>query len=172
MSVFIIAALSADGFIASFPGEPALWTSKADKRFFTEKTKQAGVVVMGRLTFETIGHPLKDRLNVVYSKTKSAQIQEKPGILEMTSKPPLDLVEELKSRGYKNIAICGGQSIYTMFLKAGAVDKLFLTVEPVLFGQGVSLFGQPFKNKLIFKSAKNIGDGAVVLEYEMPQEQV
>jgi dihydrofolate reductase len=70
MNVFIIAAISADGLIAKDSDEKSTaWTSKADKKFFSERTKKAGVVVMGRKTFDTIGKPLSERLNIVYSKS-------------------------------------------------------------------------------------------------------
>ena len=37
------------------------------------------------------------------------------------------------------MAICGGSSVYGLFLKEGLVDELFLTVEPILFGSGIPL---------------------------------
>ncbi|HEX9722557.1 MAG TPA: dihydrofolate reductase family protein [Candidatus Paceibacterota bacterium] len=70
MKVFLIAAMSADGFIARNSSHLASWTSKEDKQFFIEKTKEAGVVVMGLNTYKTIGRPLPGRLNIVYSKTE------------------------------------------------------------------------------------------------------
>ena len=71
MSVFIIASVSADGYIASKESETSTnWTSSEDTQFFRQKTKEAGVVIMGRTTYETIPtkyRPLKDRLNIVYT---------------------------------------------------------------------------------------------------------
>ena len=59
MKVFIIAAISADGFIAKDPKEPSTsWTSLVDKKHFSEITKRAGTVVMGAKTYETIGKAL------------------------------------------------------------------------------------------------------------------
>jgi len=165
MSIFIIAALTADGFIAKSENHPAYWSSRADKKFFQEMTKKAGVVVMGSKTFETIGRPLKDRLNIVYSKnphrTKNKEI-------EITQKSPVELVRELKDRGFENIAICGGQSIYTMFLESGLVDKIYLTVEGIIFGQGISLFNKSFNDySLRLLNVRLIGDNSVVLEYNI-----
>jgi len=70
MNVFIITAISADGFIARDSHHPAVWTSKEDKKRFVEITKRAGVVIMGLNTFRTLPKPLKDRLNIVYSLNK------------------------------------------------------------------------------------------------------
>ncbi|MCL5782229.1 MAG: dihydrofolate reductase, partial [Patescibacteria group bacterium] len=62
MKCFIIAALSADGYIARDEHHPAFWTSKEDKKRFVELTKRAGVVIMGSTTYTTIARPLKDHV--------------------------------------------------------------------------------------------------------------
>ena len=159
MQAFIIAALTADGFIGKSSQHLTDWTSKEDKHFFVEKTKQAGVVVFGQNTFETIGKPLKDRLTIVYSKDKQYE-----GV-EVTQKEPQELLEDLAKRGYKEVAICGGATIYTMFMQAGVVDKLYLSVEPVLFGQGLTLFNKELDKKLELVSVQKLGDHTVLLEY-------
>ena len=87
--VFIIAAVSADGFIAKDSQHAALWTSKADKKRFIELTKRAGVVVMGSTTYKTLGRPLKERVNIVYSKNQSFEGAE------VTQDNPKDLIKKL-----------------------------------------------------------------------------
>jgi len=160
MKVFIIAALTADGFIAkSAMHTPMEWTSKEDKKFFSQRTKQAGVVVFGQNTYETIGRPLPDRHNVVYSKDKQYE-----GV-EITQKEPKVLLEDLEKRGFKEVAICGGSTIYTMFMQAGVIDTLYLTIEPVLFGQGMSLFNKEVDKRLTLVSATKLEDNTLLLEY-------
>src|SRR4051812_29027747 len=121
MKAFIIAALSADGFIARDPGQSSMdWSSKADKKRFVELTKRAGVIVMGKNTWKTIGKPLKDRLNIVYTRgtlDMPSGVNEAAGVLETTTKSPQELLAELESRGFKEVAICGGAQIYTLFMK-------------------------------------------------------
>ena len=135
MNCFIIAALTIDGFIAKDPAHAAFsWTSAEDKKRFVELTKQAGVVVFGRTTYETIGRPLKDRLNIIYSKTRTFEGTE------TTSKEPQELLNDLSARGFKSVAICGGSHIYTLFIKAKVVNKIFLTIDPVIFGSGIKFF--------------------------------
>lgn len=161
MKVFIIAAITADGFIAKNPTHTPLdWTSKEDKQFFSERTKKAGAVIMGENTFKTIGQPLKDRLTIVYSK------ETWPGV-ETTQKEPKDLLKELEERGYKETAICGGSTIYTMFMESGLVDELYLTVEPIVFGQGMRLFNKEIDKKLQLLSLQKISEQTVVLEYRV-----
>ena len=160
MRVFIIAALTADGFIAKGSAHTSMaWTSREDKQFFIELTKRAGVVIMGANTYETIGKPLKDRLNIVYSREKNYE-----GV-EVTQKNPKDLLQDLERRGYKEAAICGGSTVYTMFMEAGVVDKLYLAIEPVLFGNGMTLFNKEIDKKLILRAMQKLGKETILLEY-------
>lgn len=161
ISVFIIAALTADGFIGKNTAHFADWTSKEDKQFFVQMTKKAGVVVMGSNTYQTIGKPLPGRLNIVYSRDKQFEGAE------TTQKTPAELVENLKARGYREVAICGGSTIYSMFLEAGVVNKLYLTVEPIVFGSGIHLFNKEIEKKLQLVLCKNLNEQVVLLEYNV-----
>lgn len=166
MTCFIIAALSADGYIARDSSAPSTaWTGKADKKRFVEISKRAGVVVMGQNTWKTFGgRALKDRLNIVYSPERLADMPE--GV-EITSKAPAELLAELESRGFKEVAICGGSMIYTMFMKSGLINKLYLTVEPVIFGDGIRLFKETLDYKLKLENSTQTEDGALLLEYSV-----
>jgi dihydrofolate reductase len=157
MNVFIITAISADGFIARDSHHPAVWTSKEDKKRFVELTKRAGVIVMGLNTFKTLQKPLKDRLNIVYSANKD--IGMVADNLEVTSMDPKDLIESLDKRGFKEVAICGGSQIYTTFMKTGLVGSLYLTIEPILFGKGMNIFNDSLDEK-----NQNSGTGGQILE--------
>jgi dihydrofolate reductase len=168
MKIFLIAALSADGFIAKdAQHSPFNWTSKADKRRFIDLTKKAGVIVMGSSTYRTIGKPLAERLNIVYSKTQHFE-----GV-EMTQDDPRVLIKKLEERGCREVAICGGSNIYTMFMKAGVVDTLYLTIEPVLFGKGIGLFNEDLHYLLKLKSSQvsEMG-GSLLLEYEVENKLI
>jgi dihydrofolate reductase len=177
MNVFIITAISADGFIARDSHHPAIWTSKEDKKRFVELTKRAGVIVMGLNTFRTLSKPLKDRLNIVYSndtdfneKMKSEKMEN----LEITSADPKDLIESLERRGFKEVAICGGSQIYTTFMKTGLVNSLYLTIEPILFGKGMNIFNDSLGEKkasdgrsLELISSQTTPTGTILLEYKV-----
>ncbi len=162
MRIFIIAAVSADGYIAKDSHHPAMWTSKADKRRFIELTKRAGVIIMGSATYKTIGRPLKDRVNIVYSKSQNFE-----GV-EMTQDSPIDLIKKLEARGFKEVAICGGSNIYTMFMKAGLVDTIYLTVEPIIFGKGIGLFNDDMLFHLKLKEVQeSVEKGSLLIEYSV-----
>lgn len=162
MQVFCIATITADGYIGKSSSHLADWTSREDKEFFVEKSKEAGVVVMGFNTFKTIGKPLKGRLNIVYAK-EGTEIQG----VEVTQKEPKELLGDLEKRGYGKVAICGGTQIYTMFMEAGVVDTLYLTIEPIIFGSGLKLFNKEIDAKLKLESQKALNDNTVLLEYSV-----
>lgn len=161
MQCFIIAAISADGYIAKDASHPAFWTSKEDKKRFVELTKRAGVVVMGSNTFKTISRPLKERLNIIYSRSKTFEGAE------VTQDSPHVLLQKLSERGYKEVAICGGTEIYTMFMKAGVVEKIYLTIEPIIFGKGLRLFSDDIHRQLTLVSSGQTDNGSLLLEYKV-----
>lgn len=162
MKVFIIAAVSTDGFIAKDPSLPSTtWTSLADKKHFSEITKRAGVIVMGSKTFATIGKALPGRRTIVYSNNPI----NSPGV-EVTILPPTELVAKLEKEGVKELAVCGGATIYSMFIKAGVVDSLYLTIEPIVFGSGIPLFKDSAEKKLELVNFDK-KDQSVFLEYKI-----
>lgn len=183
MKVFIITALSADGFLADKQkaGEKSTaWTSKEDRQFFVTRTKQAGVCVMGANTYATIGHPLAGRLTIVYTThpEKFPDIapftpeilslpKDTPGVY-WTNLPPDQLIDQLTGIT-DEVAICGGSSIYTLFMQAGVVDTLYLTLEPILFGDGIPLFSAPLTQKLELVSTSPLNSQTLLLEYHVPK---
>lgn len=158
IKAFIIVAMTADGKIARNAGHAATWTSKEDKKFFVQRTKEAGVMIMGQTTYETIGKPMPGRLNIVYSKNQYEGV-------ETTTLEPKALLEDLEKRGYKEVAICGGSTIYTMFMKAKLVDTLYITVEPVLFGEGMGIFNETTETSLHLRNYTTLGKNILLLEY-------
>ncbi len=162
MSVFIIAAVTADGFIAQDAEHLADWTSAEDKKVFVELTKKAGVMIMGHTTFKTIGRALPGRRTVVMTR-QQLQLPD----LEATTEEPGALIARLHSDGFKDIAICGGQQIYTLFMKAGLVDRLYLTLEPKLFGAGMTLFNDALDCTLQLANSRQLNRDTLLLEYEV-----
>ena len=151
MQVFLIAALTADGFIARSNDDKSFdWTSLADRKFYVQKIKQADAIVMGRKSFETFTRYPKDSRWLIYSSKPEDFKNPKPNIInaKSTSEPAKNLLARLKKDNCQQVAICGGQSIYSLFVKTGLVDTLYLTIEErVEFGQGVGLLNSESKIK-------------------------
>jgi len=168
MKVILLAAISANGKIAEHEGQTSLdWTSKEDLHFFIEKTKEIGVLIMGRKTFETIGKPLKGRRVIVITKEGREVMEEKDGNgkVEFTSEQPRELLERLQKEGIESVIIAGGSSIYSQFLSEGLITEVFLTVEPVLFGNGVSLASGFERINLSLVESTRLGEGSVLLHF-------
>lgn len=172
MHVFLIAAITADGYIGRDKSHKSTrWTSEADAAFFSRRTKKAGAMVMGSTTFATIGNPLPDRKIFVYTSKPEKLEQFHPDQVEPVSLEPVALVDKVESAGYRELAICGGASIYSQFMKAGVIETIYLTIEPVLFGEGIRLFSEPLVGVDIkLKKLKQLSKQTVLLEYGVNYE--
>jgi dihydrofolate reductase len=163
MKVFIVAAVSMDGFIALDDKHVSLdWTSKEDKRKFVELTKRAGVMIMGRKTFDTIGKALPGRKTYVYT---SGNVDAEG--VESTNLPPKELINKLENEGFSEAALVGGQAIFDLFLKDDAVDEIYLTIEPVLFGQGLTLGKSVTDKRLKLLEHETLNDDTLLLHYKV-----
>lgn len=159
----MIAAISLDGFISPLEHTNSTqWTSDADKKLFVQKTKEAGVMVMGRTTFDTIGKALPGRRTIVYTSSPI----EIEGI-ETTQLPPAELLAQLEAEGNTQVAICGGASIWSLFMNAGCISKMFVTLEPILFGSGIPLFKVIDPTRLALVSSTAIAENTLLLEYDI-----
>jgi dihydrofolate reductase len=139
MKTTLLMAITADGKIAKTADHFANWTSGADKKMFVEKTKAAGVIIMGLTTFQTIGRPLPGRLNVVLTPEPEKET-DIPDSLKYTSQLPEEILKNLETRGYKEAIIGGGATINGLFLQKNLIDEIWLTIEPKIFGEGLNLF--------------------------------
>ena len=112
--ISLIAALAADRIIGMENAMP--WDLPADLAWFKRNTLKKPVI-MGRLTFESIGRPLPGRLNIVVSS--------KPGTTEgVTWVTSLD--EALQAAGdAEEIMVIGGGRVYEQMLKRAV--RLYLT---------------------------------------------
>lgn len=168
--VILLVAMSTDGFITPLDQEKlpsTTWTSPEDKQFFTEKTKAIGALIMGSKTFETIGRALPGRRSVVMTSRPESFSEFSDPNLFFTSKSPEEILTELSKQGVKQVALCGGASIYNLFLQKGLVDKMFVTVEPQSFGGGVKLFSEEIITRFkLLKQNKLNEKGTLLLEYQ------
>ncbi|MGN0485353.1 MAG: dihydrofolate reductase [Lachnospiraceae bacterium] len=83
-----------------------------DMKFFAHVTTNK-VVVMGRKTLESFpdGRPLKNRINIVLSRSQSYQVKDAICVHSME-----ELKEELKKYRSEDVFIIGGAQIYEQLL--------------------------------------------------------
>lgn len=166
MKVSIIAALTADGFIAR--GDDHLstqWTSAEDKKFFREFTREAGTMVTGYNSFATYGKALPGRRNIVYTHRQI----DVDGV-ETTCESPAELIARLESEGVKHLAVCGGAQVYTLFMQSGLVTDLFLNYHSVVFGAGKTLFNDDVSQSIRLVDSVALGDSVVCVHFEVEKE--
>lgn len=171
MQVFMVVAITADGLVDSEGNTRSFnWTTEADKRFYIDSIKRAGVVICGSTTFKSMRRFPKGLKYYVYTSKPEEFVNHRPDVIEAfpTQLEPAELLKEIEKQGYEEVSISGGSSIYTMFLKEKLIDKIYISVEPIMFGRGVSLLKEEVDVKLKLLNAEKLGEeGTVLLEYEV-----
>ena len=131
MKVIGIAAITIDGFIARHSIEKITWSK--DLSLFKKQTLNH-TVIMGSNTEKTLASKLEKRQTIVVHR-------------EDNPKAILD-----KIKGEKCFIIGGGKT----FLKfAEYLTHLYLTIHPLIFGEGIKLF-QSLDKKITLKFEKQI----------------
>jgi len=162
--VTLMMAITVDGKIAKDKHQFANWTSREDKKLFVEISKQYGVVMMGKNTFTTFPSPLKERLNVVFSEENSPP--EIAGVKWVKGEPEKVLIE-LEEMGYKSVLLGGGAYLNSLFLKNKLISEIILTVEPKIFGSGLSLFSEDLETDLKLLEFKKLNENTLMLKYQV-----
>src|SRR3989344_7228835 len=144
------------------------WTSKEDARFFFGLKEKNNLIVMSSKTYEAAKKLMKHkegRLRIVLTRNPKKYVKDTiENMLEFSSKDPLELVKDLENRGYKNMLLVGGN---TIFLKSNLVDEIYLTLEPKIFGKGKSLLNdEDMDFSLQLLSIKKLNkQGTILLKY-------
>lgn len=157
-------AMTADGKIAKDKTQFADWTSREDKKLFVELSKACGVVMMGENTFKTFPAPLKERLNVVF--TENTDKPETPDVKWVSGEPKL-VLDELEKMGYTSVLLGGGSFLNSLFLEKKLISEIVLTIEPKIFGAGLSLFNKDLDADLKLLEIKNLNENTVMLHYQV-----
>lgn len=165
MEVILLMAMTLDGKIARGSMELVNWTGKADKHYFVRITREAGVVIMGSRTFDTIGKPLPGRKNIVMTRDKNRTSQMDN--LIFTDQSPVEILQDLKVQGFEKAALIGGAVVNTLFAREKLITQVHLTLVPIMFGKGLSLFNEPLDLNLEFLESREIDKGHLLLTYQM-----
>lgn len=96
------------------------WRIKGEQRRFRELTT-GNVVIMGRRSYEEIGHPLPNRFTVVVSNT--ASFEEENCTTASSLKQAIEKAKTL--RPGENIYISGGAGLYREAIDL--VEKMYIT---------------------------------------------
>lgn len=157
-------AITADGKIAKNSGHFPDWTSKEDKRMFARISKEHKVLMMGDKTFATFPAPLKERLSVVFTQKKDLPETER---VKWVSGDVEKVVKELENEGYDKALLGGGAFLNTLFLEKNLIDEIIITIEPKIFGEGISLFNGDFNVNLKLLEMEKINEDSIMLKYKV-----
>lgn len=152
-SVFI--ATSLDGYISRSEGSID-WLLDANNNVpvgedcgYSQFMADVDAIIMGRNTFEQVlgfdPWPYESKPVVVLSQRGIAIPSNISSSVSVSNEEPNQLIDRLSLQGIKNIYVDGGLTIQSFFA-AGLIDKITITVIPVLLGSGKSLFGSLSKD--------------------------
>ncbi len=162
-----IAAMTVDGKIATRSGEFTGWTSKEDKDVLHRILDDADAVIAGRTTYESAKKPLSKRNCIVFTHSagNAAGLRNVSEKCLFCDPQKADIKRIIQEAGYKKIVVLGGTQTYTYCLRNNMLDEIYLTIEPIVFGKGLSLFEDKAADirKLTFISLKKLNKNASIL---------
>ena len=178
--------VSLDGYFTDRNGDMS-WAHKDDPEwtaFASENAKGGGggggVLLFGRKTYEMmasfwptkaaleqmpdVAKGMNDMQKVVFSRTLDKATWKNTKLVKG------DLVAEvgkMKKAPGGDMVILGSGTIVSQLTQAGLIDEYQLVVDPVVLGEGRTLF-EGVKDKLSLKrtNARTFGNGNVVLTYQ------
>lgn len=160
-------ASSIDGRIAKNSKSGIDWTSKEDWKFLQQSLAKTDAVLVGYNTYKLYESRLKKRNTIVLT---SKNIKPKsPGSVFFLNPKKINLKSFLENKNYKNVSILGGAGVYAFCLKHKILDELFVTIEPYVFTNGISMFASNSFKKYEFslESIQKINKkGTILLKYK------
>ena len=99
-----------------------LWHLPDDFQFFKNTTK-GHHIVMGRMTYESLGKPLPKRTSIVITSNPEFTLPEGHHVVRSLE----EALEVGENAGLAEIMIIGGGKVYAEALNKGLVDIMFIT---------------------------------------------
>lgn len=171
LSLFI--ATSVGGYIAQ-PNDDLSFLKSVEKEGedygYAEFTSAVDTIIVGRKTYDyvlkEIGSSHYDNgERDVYVVTRTGR--PSVGRTRFYTGNLTELVQKLKSEKGKNIYCDGGAEIINELLKNDLIDEFYISVIPILVGNGIRLFkdGRP-EQALEFITAETFDTGLTKLHYK------
>ncbi|MEM8557994.1 MAG: dihydrofolate reductase family protein [Bacteroidota bacterium] len=162
-------ATTLDGFIAhpdgSFDGFS--WDEAVVTDFLSE-IQQFGTVLMGRKTYE-VGlregktSPYPFLRQIVFSRTMTSSPDE---AIELVQGDMVRVTRRLKAEAEAPVWLCGGGEIAATLMEAGLIDEVVVKLNPIVFGNGIPLFGTVLQQtKLVLTDTKRYDCDVLLLRY-------
>jgi dihydrofolate reductase len=178
MNVVLYAAQSLDGWITRHAAAGDAFTSAADKAHFRAAIRGCDACVMGAATYEQSKERMRleafpELRRVVWTRTPrtAGRVAEAvAGVLEFTDETPAETVARLRADGRRRCALLGGGQVNAVWLAAGLVDEVCVTVESRIFGSGTPLAGPGWAlgvELVLLEVKTHAPEGPVLLRYSI-----
>ena len=163
-------AMSLDGYIAGPTGEYD-WIVMDPEIDFAAMTSQFDTFLIGRKTFDAMkrmGNEAKSTrgiTNIVLSRT--LRPEDYPHV--RVEADAARVVRELRAQPGRDIAVFGGGELFRSLLAVGLVDRIEMSVIPVLLGGGIPLLPPPAGRARLKLRGQKVypKTGIVGLEYDI-----
>lgn len=189
MTLIMYMAVSIDG-IAALDSHAGIerYGSPEDHDFFLAGAKSCQAVIMGKntafckvsgvpnfvLTHDSDLLQAQEAAGAEASQAQDARgTNERPQTNERGFErvylcgQPQEICANLEARGIHKAALLGGPATNLQFLRAGLVDEIFLTVEPVTIGRGIRFLNEPLESRWTLADSKVLNErGTIVLHYK------
>lgn len=147
-AVFIvgIVVMSLDGCLTHHDRPGTGFGSAADRAFFRAALPTFDSSIAGRLTYQAGRESIlrareSSRLQMVLtSAPERFEADSMAEHLEFRNADTSAVVAELRHRGRSRCALLGGARLYTEACARDLLDELWVTIEPVAFGEGTRMF--------------------------------
>lgn len=178
--------LSVDGFVAGPNGELDWMLFNWDdvlKDYVTELTDSVDTIVMGRnlaegfipywkkvasnpddVQFE-FGKKMTEKPKIVFTRTL-----EKAAWDNTTLAKDIERITELKKQPGKDIITYGGAGFASSLIKHDMIDEYHLFVNPVVLGNGMTIFKELERENLELIKTTTSSTGIVILYYQPKQK--
>ncbi len=178
--IFLFMNVSLDGYFEG-PDHDISWTKSDFDAFSAEESRAVDTILLGHRTYDLmkrfwptpqaaesapeIASFMNDRRKLVASHAPF-----EPGWNHVTVLSGADVpaqVRQLKQQPGGNIIMMGSNELCVSLMREGLVDEFQLLVNPVVLGDGTSLFaGLPDRAGLRLAETRQFKGGTVLLRYE------
>ncbi len=170
LNITMIMVMSIDGVVSRAIRESvSVWSSKEDKEHLESIVKAYDAVLMGSKSFTRMRFADTKYIVLTNDTNKWGDVSSNPNFMGGSAQ---EIYSNLQNQGLKRIALLGGPITNALFLQAGMVDEILLTVEPYIFGEGRKLSeGGALKNDFKLAGVKQLNDsGTLLLRYVSKRE--
>lgn len=170
--VILYIASSLDGYIAKANDDLSFLSrvqQEGQDYGYAEFIDNVDTVILGRRTYDWVMKQVKDFPHApldsyIITRTPRQDIDK----IKFYTGNLKKLILRLKKQRGKNIFIDGGAEIVNELLKEKLIDQIYLSIVPILLGDGVRLFkdGLPEQNLRLINS-KQFETGLIQLQYDL-----